>query len=102
MNKWRLHLKYNWKPRGLARAKSLVGRDWTDREEEVIQAYESHGEERHMAVFLAYGIRPETKGYIQSTIDMLEQEEESYAGQLNIAKIRLQWSCEILIGGLPA
>lgn len=89
----------SWKVRALARAKSLEGLPWTEREQEVIAAYARHGEDfEGDAIFMAYGIRPEKQSYVNGTIKQLESPRDR--GQLLTAWVRLCWSCEMLIGGL--
>jgi hypothetical protein len=95
----------SWIVRALERARSLEGRDWTEREEEVIQAYEKHGYKRYEAVFMAFGVRPETKGYVQSTVEILEEAQQAKDIRTKREKlvtgwVRLCWCCEAIIGGV--
>lgn len=84
----------SWRIRALARARSLVGNGWTEREQQVIDAYEEV--DPGFGVFLAYGIRPENQSYVNGTIKQLENEDIT-KGQLLTAWVRLCWSCEELI-----
>lgn len=82
-----------WRVRALAKAKTLVGLPWTEREQEVIDAWEDV--DPGYGIFMAYGIRPEKQTYINGTIKQLE-DENADRGKLLTAWVRLQWSCEEL------
>lgn len=96
----------SWLPRALARARSLEGEPWTEKEKEVINAYARHGEDfEGEAIFMAYGIRPEKVSYVKGTIRQLEEAEEitdlgRKRQKLVTAWVRLNWCCEALIGGV--
>ena len=79
-----------WKPRALQRAKSLEGRPLTPYESEVADRETDNG----VDYFMAFGIQPETQKYIDYTIQVLEEENEKYMGQLVTTKVRLEWSCK--------
>ncbi len=92
----------SWQVRALAQARALEGLPWTEREQEVIDINEEYNP--GFGIFMAYGIRPEKQTYINGTIELLEEAEglegRELRGKVLIAWVRLQWSCEILIGGV--
>jgi len=89
----------SWRIRALARAESLKGLPWTEKEQEVIDAWE----DAHpgSGIFMAYGICPERQSYINGTIQQLEEAKGLERGKLRqkvlTAWVRLCWSCKELI-----
>jgi len=91
-------LKYEldqWQPRALKRAKSLNGKQWTEREQEVIDAYAKHHDDQ-WATFMAFGIVPESQAYIDTTIKHLESNPDPPTLFVT-TRIRLEWSCKALL-----
>lgn len=99
--RWKYY-KELWKPRALRRAMSLVGKQYTEREQEVIEANRKGlmPWEEDLATFMAFGIRPEMQKYIDKTIEMLEDpDSESKGWYWAVCAARLEMSCEELLKG---
>lgn len=79
-----------WKPRALAFARSLKGRARTQEEQQIFDKCGREG------CFRVFGIQPETQGYIDYTIEMLEELDPADPGLLPIAEIRLKWTMQEL------
>jgi hypothetical protein len=81
-----------WIQRALARARSLKGEPRSPEEQAF---FEEHGPDDY---FYVYGLRPEKQGYINYTIQFLEELDPNDLGMQCVAEARLEWSIKKLKG----